>query len=951
MKWQSLLKQLEDDKMKEIEQRTYIQTNQAEIEQKRKTMYKLEEEITELQETLIQLTEKIEHEEGERRVLRERLTHLSENKAKLLNDREEVERRIFTTNKEIETKEKELAEMNESLQRVRESIRTEKEKRDDTIESLQEKIEHVKSEYIELLNEQAAFQNEQTMLERQIERAEAKLTYGTDASSNVIEEEEKVNEKYERLNKRVHTLRSELEREEKEIVILKSKLEQHEKKYRAMQTKLYEGNEQIAKLVSRRDMLQDLKDNYQGFFHGVKEVLKAKQANTLRDVYGAVVDLITVPSDYMTAIDTVLGAQAQHVVVRNERAAREAITWLKQRNVGRATFLPLEAIERRNIPSSVKNSLQREKGFVGIANELVTVAEQFKAVTDHLLGNVIVTESLVQANEIARKTNRKYRVVTLDGDIVFPGGSMSGGAKRKGNEALFTREREIDELTEKITQFTERRDSFVRKIDDQEQTMDKIKETIEEKSIHVTSISNTLKDAEKACREAELKLRSLIDEIESSRLQERQISDELAQLREEKATVAHNINALSEKITTAEATVARLQEEETNWVEKKKAIDEKVHQLEIEQAEREARKNNVQAQIETLRNEMNTYEESLRNIREQIDQLHALEEKQHVEVQLGERIEMYVKKRTETRNHLEQLRANRKQLAQSLEDNERELKQIEKAYDAFVQRIQEKEVQANRMDVTLDNYLTTLQEEYTMTFERAKEQYGDVEHLQDVKERVQTLKKDIKQLGTVNLGAIEEYERLQERHTFLIEQRDDLIEAKETLYKVIEEMDAEMTVRFSEMFAEIQVAFTDVFKQLFGGGHAELRLTDPTQILETGIDIVARPPGKKLKNLSLLSGGERALTAIALLFAILKARPVPFCILDEVDAALDEANVARFGEYLKSFSESTQFIVITHRKGTMEEVDALYGVTMQESGVSRLVSVRLEDAERYAHTK
>ena len=951
VKWKTLLKQLEDEKMKEIEQRTYIQTKQAEIEQKRKTMYKFEEEISDLQETLLQLTEKIEHEEGERRVLRERLTHLSENKAKLVSDQEEVQHRLATTNKEIETKEIELASVNESLQRVHESIRKEKEKRHDTIESLQEKIEHVKAEYIELLNEQAAYQNERSMLERQIERAEAELSSGTHASSNVIEQEKKAKEEYEQLKKQIHTLRSKLKREEENIVSLKNKLEYHEKKYQSMQTRLYEGNEQIATLVSRRDMLQDLKENYQGFFHGVKEVLKAKQANMLTEIYGAVVDLITVPNDYMTAIDTVLGAQAQHVVVRNESAAREAIAWLKKRNVGRATFLPLDAIEQRNIPSSVVNSLKRQNGFIGIANELVTVEDEFKAVTDHLLGNVIVTENLVRANEIARRTNRRYRVVTLDGDIVFPGGSMSGGAKRKGNEALFTREREIDELTEKITQFTERRDNFIRKIEEQEQTMDKIKGTIEEKSIAVTTVSDTLKDTEKAYREAELNLRSVLDEMESSRLQEQQVADELAQLREEKATVAHKINSLSEKIATAEATVARLQEEETNWVEKKKAIDEKVHQLEIEQAEQKARQHNIQAQIDTLRNEMNTYEENLHNLREQLDQLQSLEERQRVEGQLDERIELYTKKRTETRDRLEQLRTDRKQLAQSLEDEERELKQIEKAYDAFVQRIQEKEVQANRMDVTLDNYLTTLQEEYTITFERAKERYGDVEHLQEVKERVQTLKSDIKRLGTVNLGAIEEYERLQERYTFLIEQRDDLVEAKETLYKVIEEMDEEMTVRFSEIFAEIQVAFTDVFKQLFGGGHAELQLTDPTEMLETGIDIVARPPGKKLKNLSLLSGGERALTAIALLFAILKARPVPFCILDEVDAALDEANVARFGEYLKSFSESTQFIVITHRKGTMEEVDALYGVTMQESGVSRLVSVRLEDAERYVHAK
>ena len=334
--------------------------------------------------------------------------------------------------------------------------------------------------------------------------------------------------------------------------------------------------------------------------------------------------------------------------------------------------------------------------------------------------------------------------------------------------------------------------------------------------------------------------------------------------------------------------------------------------------------------------------EELEKIAKQMNELITFEESDEQAQQLTKDIAIFKNKRQAIQSTLEEKRSLRQQKGQYIEDEEREIRQLYKLHESFVQHIQEKEVQANRLDVTLENQLSFLQTEYVITYEKAVQQYSKVKHIEKAKKQVQEMKQSIERLGTVNLGSIKAYDRLMERYTFLSEQQQDLIDAKTTLYQVILEMDEEMTERFSSMFTDIQAAFTIVFKQLFGGGYAELTLTDPDNMLETGIEIIARPPGKKLRTLDLLSGGERALTAIALLFAILKARPVPFCILDEVDAALDEANVVRFGDYLKRFSEETQFIVITHRKGTMEKVDALYGVTMQESGVSRLVSVKLE---------
>ena len=298
----------------------------------------------------------------------------------------------------------------------------------------------------------------------------------------------------------------------------------------------------------------------------------------------------------------------------------------------------------------------------------------------------------------------------------------------------------------------------------------------------------------------------------------------------------------------------------------------------------------------------------------------------------------------EIKNEMEQLRTNRSEKTNEINRANARLEQLSRQEKQTNNEIQALEIKSNRLDVELENRLNLLETEYEMTFEKAKQSYEQPEDIEEAKKQVKLLKKTIEELGTINLGAIEEYNRIKERYDFLSKQRQDLEDAKRTLYEVIAEMDHEMATRFNETFVKIQQAFTTVFQKLFGGGHAELRLTSPNEILDTGVDIIAQPPGKKLQQLGLLSGGERALTAIALLFAILQVRPVPFCVLDEVEAALDEANVSRFAQYLKQFSSQTQFIVITHRKGTMEEADVLYGVTMQESGVSRLVSVKLEEA-------
>ena len=942
-KWKHLLDEIEKEKLLSVEKQTSIQKREAMLTEEREKIQQLDHEINSLQNELVTITEQLEQFEGKRNVLKERFKHLSENKQKLTQEKTHKMERILQSEQLVSEEKNKLSGVNETIIQVTGEINEIETQLTKGLDVIKEEIEDLKSEYIEQLNEQAVLQNDLKTLERQLEQTTDKTKDESIHHERLMAQEQDLIERQNQSEKIIASLIQKVTDTEIEIEQLKSRVLNGRTNLEEMQKKLYEGNEQIAKIISRKEMLEEMKDSFQGFFYGVKEILKASKENKLANIHGAVIDLIDVPTDYTTAIDTILGAQAQYVVVPDDEVARSVIHWLKRENKGRATFLPLESIEARQVPPFIVSQLNQQHGFIGIASSLVKVEPKYQKVTEHLMGNVILAEDLQVANHLARITNRKYRVVTLEGDIVYPGGTMSGGAKKKANQSLFTRDKEITQLTEKLGKFTTRRDSFIKKIDAQ-------REMIGKQETHYSTLEENLKhvkeevEGEQATHnDIALKLQYVTDELTTYRINKEEEKEHAHNLHAELKDIRRNLDNVTNKIKETEHLIEERTSEETDIQTNKRNLEKRLHGLQVRLAELEERKKNVTERKHTLSKELKEHQEDLKQITAQLNELFELEQSENKENELIETIVSHRDKRAEVVQKIDEKRDERTQKVQRSDDEEREIRQLYKLHEQFVRNIQEKEVQANRLDVSLENHLSLLQTEYTMTYEKAAQQYDKVDDIRAASQEVKAIKQAIKLLGTVNLGSIEEYERLSERYVFLDEQKQDLVEAKETLYSVIQEMDKEMTSRFSAMFTEIQGAFTDVFKQLFGGGHAELTLTDPNNILETGIEIVARPPGKKLKTLGLLSGGERALTAIALLFAILRARPVPFCILDEVDAALDESNVIRFGNYLKTFSEETQFIVITHRQGTMEEADALYGVTMQESGVSRLVSVRLED--------
>ncbi|RYG73899.1 chromosome segregation protein SMC [Lentibacillus lipolyticus] len=943
--WQALLDELDKEKTDELNQKTAIQTKEAELEQERQALQKLDEEIEQLQTDLLSTTEQLEQYEGKKQVFHERTKHVTENKEKLEAQKKETAERIEMLEYELQQEKEKLASLKESRDNTKEQVKQLEAKLTTDRDDIAGQIEELKSDYIEYLNEQAAKRNEKQSIQQQLDQITGKKEKQAEKFEDLLAERKKLSTKTEQL-KSDYTEQEKVYREKSQTVQqMKDDLSNKRNAFQEAQTKLYQGYQYIEKLKSKKEMLEDMKEDYQGFFHGVKAVLKAREDRKLNGIHGAVIELIDVPKQYITAIETVLGGQAQHVVVSDDQAARQAISWLKKTNSGRATFLPLQSIQARFVPNEMLAKAKNHPGFVGVAADLVAAPTEFQSAVSHLMGHVLVAKTLKDANEVAGLIKRKHRVVTLEGDVVNPGGSMSGGAQKKSKQSLFTREKDLQEVTEKLADYQQKAHTFEGQVNKQKEEISQLEQKIASEEEGISTDQEKLQDIRASLKEAEMQLASLNDNLQLYDKDKQQIDQDTNDLQSRREQLTNELKTISEQLETTQEQINKLSEQEKMFQDNQDQLKSDLQKAQVVLAEQEERLKNQREKTNSLQTQLNDYQEQYEIY---ANDLNELLEMQHAE-ETEETIQATIRKAKENKEmitkKIQDMRSNRSERTQHLQDQERELKEENKKHQAFIEAIQEKEVKTNRLDVELENRLNKLQTEYTMTFEKAKQDYEKTEAIQETQTMVAQIKQNIDRLGTVNLGAIDEYDRIAERYDFLSSQQHDLIEAKQTLHSVIAEMDEEMEKRFGETFGQIKEEFSLVFKQLFGGGKAELKLTDPKNLLDTGVEIIAQPPGKKLQHLGLLSGGERALTAIALLFAILRVRPVPFCVLDEVEAALDEANVVRFAKYLKTYSNHTQFIVITHRKGTMEESDVLHGITMQESGVSRLVSVRLEETD------
>lgn len=947
--WQSLLKAIEADQLKDIEMKTELRQKEAELESIRHQIADLDQEIDSLQAQLLKATQELEQSEGKKQLLEERTKHLSENREQLLEQKQQLEKQIQAITEELKIQEKTLFEMRTSRQQTKESLDLLEVKLKQDQAELTDLIEDLKSEYIEQLNRQAAKRNERQSLEQQLQQIDVKQASQSQRITQLTIERADFIKQKESLTEQWRTEKARYEEALEQYRTLQTDIDQKRQQLEEDKNKLNQGYQIITKLKSRQEMLEEMKEAFHGFFQGVKAILKARDQKVLKHIHGAVVELIDVPKEYMLALETVLGAQAQHVVVADDHAAREAIYWLKKTNQGRATFLPLQSIEPRFIPNALIQQIESHPGYVGIAADLVTYDSAYESIIRYLMGHVIIAENLEAANEIAVVLQRRYRIVTLEGDMINPGGSMSGGAVKQ-QQSLFSRERELQELTEKVADYEKRMAQFQTEMKMKQDELAQQEQDLEVQAELLTKVEQEIQRLEAEQRQLDIHIQTLTDQIDLYEHDLQQLQIDQKSLESQQKMVIKEINAIEAELTKTQTQIDALTAEQVTFKENRDQLENDYHRHRVILAEQEERLRSQTEKTNQLKQQLVELNNQYKHVNQLIAELNDAEQNHEKVEWIEQKIQ---EKRVETETltkKIEACRLSRIEKNQFIQDEERELKDIQRQHEQFLKALQEKEVKANRLDVELENRLNHLQTEYIMTYEKACQLYEKTTQINETRQMVEHLKQQIKQLGHVNLGAIEEYDRIKARYDFLIKQRDDLVKAKDMLYDIIEEMDEEMKKAFHDTFKQIKEEFTVVFKELFNGGHAELNLSDPKDLLNTGVEIIAQPPGKKLQNLSLLSGGEKALTAIALLFAILRVRPVPFCILDEAESALDEANVIRFARYIKQHSDQTQFIVITHRKGTMEEADVLYGVTMQESGVSRLVSVKLEDSLALVNT-
>lgn len=616
------------------------------------------------------------------------------------------------------------------------------------------------------------------------------------------------------------------------------KLSEIEKNKENLNSKLNQKLREITAQKHRREVLMNSLENNSSLPYSVKNLLNNPK---LTGIHGVLGKLLEFEEKYSEALEVSLMSSVSHIVCDNEEDAKEAVRYLKNNNLGRATFLPISVIKPRSIDSESYETIKSMNGFVDIASNLVKYDTKYRNIVLSLLGTIVVVDNIDNANLISKKLKNRYKVVTMTGEVVNIGGSITGGSLKKSSI-----------LSERY------------------------------------ELENVIKDIDV--------LDSEIKEIENKI---NEVDDNYTNLELEKNSIIISVNSNSEILKN---------------------------------------KYNV---LDDLTNEKSTLMTELSNNQNIINNVITNEEEKILNEYYKE-----IEKRDELNIEINQIHKKIELENEDLINNESSLKNNNQEYNKAQEELKSHEIKVNRLDVKIDNLLNILTNDYSISYEKAKEKYILEIDSDEARSIVSTLKREIKSLGDVNVGAIEEYDRVKERYEFLNKQKEDLTNAENVLLEIITEMDDIMKDKFSSTFNKIKEAFNETFRKLFNGGRAELKLTDPSNILETGIDIIALPPGKKLQHISLLSGGEKTLTAIALLFSILKVRPVPFCILDEVEAALDEVNVDNFGKYLKEFKGDTQFIIITHKKKTMEYADVLYGITMQESGVSKLVSVKLEELNK-----
>ena len=932
-----------DEELKEAN--TSYDKIKSEYERLEQGIAKMDEKVNSLRENLSNSSLTKEKLESQIHVLKEQI-HTAEMTDEHMQSRldaiEAEKQERFASRNEYDEKKKALDEQIAAIE-------TKKAEAQEALAAIQAEIarcnvgiENGQNEIITLLNNKASIKARQQRFDTMLEQTNIRKAELTKRLLDRKTQEADLESVYEQYKKELEQVNSVLEEQKKKEAELNLSAHEWKRKNEENDRKIEEAMALFHKQESRLESLKNIAERYDGYGNSIRKVMEQKAAN--KGLLGVVSDLIQVDKKYEIAIETALGGNIQNIVTEDEETAKKMIAFLKQNRFGRATFLPLTSVSARSNPKN--EEALKEPGIIGLANKLVKCDPKYDEVAAYLLGRVLVADTIDHAIALAKKNHYSLHIVTLEGEYLSPGGSMTGGAF-KNTSNLLARKREIEELEAQIAK--------------QEKTIEELKNRKEDILTAQALGEDELEELKQAIQEQYILQNTAQLNAERAKQQQAESENVFAGLKNESAQIEQQlseINLNKQKIAD-EITYSKQREEEIakESAEFQKTLEE---QSKLEEA--------ASAKVSAILLEQANVGQNAGFIRENLERIDREIEKYDLERESLVENAAAAKEDVQKKQHdIEEIQKTILACDDSAVNLEKELKENQEKKDAmsaeyrgFFQKQEEISERKNSLDKEIfrlnaqreklkeaDEYQTNyMWEEYELTPHAAEELRNDkYEDLSSLKKMITEVKDEIRRLGDVNVNAIEEYKEISERYSQMKTQHDDLIEAEETLMQLIAELDEGMRKQFAEKFAEIQREFDKSFKQLFGGGHGTLELVEDEDILECGIRIIAQPPGKKLQNMMQLSGGEKALTAIALLFAIQALKPSPFCLLDEIEAALDDSNVGRFAGYLNKLTKNTQFIVITHRRGTMTAADRLYGITMQEKGVSTLVSVNLIDQQ------
>ena len=889
----------ENEKKKE-QIKADININLEKINNNNANFERLEKEIIENDERLKVLEEEINQKNDKK-------TNLAENKDKFV--------------KELEEKETELKKLTDKMSEKELDMETKKKKVEDNTD---EKYEI--SNAISTLKANVENSNSR----KKVVEEEIDVNISELDSSRMQKSE--ISQKFAEIEAKREKIKGDLNK-------IDEKRKESDAKLKEYDLKINQCESEIRMKDSRMKFLIETEKEKEGYIRSVKSILQdcEKDLSLKKGVHGVIANLISVPKEYETAIEMCLGQSMQNIVTDTEEDAKKLVEHLRKFNLGRASFLPITSVKGKKL-----DKIKSEKGVIGIASDLVKFDKKYEQIVLSLLGRTLIVDTMDNAIAIARKNSYGFRIVTLQGDVLNPSGAISGGSVSTKTVNILGRSREIEELKKTIAELEKKVEKLKKDKSEYESSIEDLLEEIE-------GLENELKDIEIVYATEKQRVSSIEEAVSKVEKRLEKLRDEKKSIEEQLKINEQTQNDLNEKISAIDEENKKLSEEIEEFSNHNKETQTIVDDLNFDITnlkisvssfdESEASINEI---VERINNDIENLKQSTENKKEQKIKLTEENDKlEELNIKLNEEAENLLKEVSNSGTKVEELKNDRITKNQKLEEAEENFTDQMEKIDGLKEQVNKADIKKSKYEVELEQIISKMWEEYEITPNDPGE-YEEPKNVAEVQKQVNKIRGEMKDLGSVNIDSIEEYKKLKERYDFMNEQRLDLETTMAKLRNVITDMTTVMKKQFEDRFRVINKNFSEVFVELFGGGKAELKLTDEDNILESGIEIEVQPPGKKLQNMMLLSGGERAFTAIALLFAILKINPAPFCVLDEIEAALDDVNVYRFAEYLKKFAQESQFLVITHRKGTMEAANTVYGITMQENGISKLLSLDLK---------